>query len=324
MGFRLKTVGGRGMLGSTLRSEGRTVKQGSYSSDLRSGQRVTWAGMLVNAVLIICKFLAGIFGHSNALIADAVHSSSDFVTDVIVLVGIRIGRKAPDASHHFGHARIETIASALVGGCLTGVAVFIGYQAGIDIYHHTESHPTWLALTAAALSILAKESLYRYTVKVGRRIKSSAIVANAWHHRSDAFSSVAVLIGVAGALINPDWHILDAFAALFVAVFILKVGLEILWGAMREMVDTAPGEAEMARIHACILKVPGVMESHDVKVRSSGGFFLMQVHVVVNRTLTVAQGHRIAKEVEQCLASEFDSVGEVIVHVDPSNDGGEA
>jgi cation diffusion facilitator family transporter len=205
-----------------------------------SGERVTVIGVVANAFLIVLKFLAGIFGHSQALIADAIHSISDFFTDAVVLVGLRMGRKAPDEDHHFGHGRIETTASGIVGVSLLVVAVFIGYDASRDIYLHTESHPTWLAIAGAAISILVKEFLYRYTIIVGRRIKSAAVTANAWHHRSDALSSVAVLIGVTAAQIKPDWHILDAYAALLVTFFIVKVALEILRDALREITDTAP------------------------------------------------------------------------------------
>jgi cation diffusion facilitator family transporter len=146
----------------------------------------------------------------------------------VVLFGIKIGRKPPDKEHHFGHARIETLASAIVGLALIGTAVYLGIDAALNIHRHTESHPTGVALIGAGVSIALKEALYRYTVLIGRRLKSQLIVANAWHHRSDALSSVAVLLGVAGTLINPSWHILDAFAALIVSFFIIKVGFDIL------------------------------------------------------------------------------------------------
>ena len=143
------------------------------------GKNITWAGVAVNALLIALKFAAGVFGHSQALIADAVHSISDFFTDFVVILGLRFGRKPPDETHHFGHGRIETIASTVVGFALIGVAVFIGFSAGWDIYHHVEHRPTWIAIAAAALSIVVKEILYQYTVSVGRRIRSQAVIANA-------------------------------------------------------------------------------------------------------------------------------------------------
>ena len=187
---------------------------------VQAGRRVTLVGALVNGLLIVIKFTAGILGHSQALIADAVHSVSDLFTDVVVLIGIRMGRKAPDDKHQFGHARIETLSSAIVGLALIATALYLGLDAAANIYRHTEYHPTSLALAGAGLSIAVKEALYHYTVRTGRKIQSQLLVANAWHHRSDAFSSVAVLFGVAGTLINPAWHILDSFAALLVSFFI--------------------------------------------------------------------------------------------------------
>ena len=284
---------------------------------IREGRRITWIGVVANAFLIALKFAAGIFGHSQALIADAIHSISDFFTDAVVLVGLATGRKAPDADHHFGHARMETTASGVVGISLLLVAVFIGYDAAQDIYHHTESHPTWLAIVGAALSILVKEFLYRYTVLVGQRIKSPAVMANAWHHRSDALSSVAVLIGVTAAQMRPDWHILDAYAALLVSFFIVKVALDILRNMLREITDTAPEPEIIEKMTACIRGVPNVIGIHDLKARTVGGRYQLSVHVVVDPNLTVIEGHNAAREVERCLLSEIEDFGEVTVHIDP-------
>ena len=180
----------------------------------RAGHRVTWTGAGVNAFLVVLKLAGGLLGNSQALVADAVHSVSDFVTDAVVLIGLSLGRRAPDESHHFGHGRIETLASALVGLSLIGVAIGLGWRAGQDILAGGGSRPTWLAVVVAAVSVVAKEVLFQLTIRVGRRIHSPVVVANAWHHRSDALSSVAVLVGVGATLIRPDWHVLDAFAAL--------------------------------------------------------------------------------------------------------------
>jgi cation diffusion facilitator family transporter len=291
---------------------GQDLEQGG-----REGRKVTWLGVGVNALLVVGKLLAGIYGHSQALVADAAHSLSDFITDGVVLVGLKIGRSAPDPRHQFGHGRIETMAAFVVGAALMAAAAFLGYGALYDIATGAEHHPTWLALVAAAFSIAAKEGLYRVTVVVGKRIHSPAVMANAWHHRSDALSSVAVLLGVAGSLINPAWHSLDSWAALVVSLLVLKVGLEVLWGAVKEMADTAPGSEVMARISACALDVEGVRDIHDLKVRSAGGRHQMQLHIVVDGGLSVTQGHGIAKKVEVCLFDEIEGAGEVIVHVDP-------
>ena len=286
----------------------------------RAGQRVTWVGAFANALLIICKFTMGIFGHSQALIADAVHSVSDLFTDVIVLLGLRIGGKAPDEEHHFGHARIETLASAVVGLSLIATAIYLGIEAGLNIFRHAEYHPTNLALIGAGVSIAIKEGLYHYTVRVGRRIKNQLIVSNAWHHRSDSLSSVAVFIGVTGALIKPSWHILDAFAALLVSFFIVKVGLDILVKSLREFTDTAPSPEIISKISHCTKNVEGVLDTHDLKVRTSGGLYQIEAHIVVDGQLTVKEGHKIAKEVESCLVEEVEDLDRVIVLVDPAGE----
>jgi len=286
----------------------------------RVGRKVTLIGALANILLIALKFIAGVLGHSQALIADGVHSVSDLFTDVVVLVGLRLGRKAPDEGHPFGHGRVETLSSALVGMGLLGAAFYLGTEAALNIYHHSEHHPTALALGAAVISIVIKEALYRYTIRTGRVIKSTVLVANAWHHRSDALSSVAVLLGVAGALIKPNWHILDAYAALVVSFLIAKVGLEVLWGSIREFIDSAPKPEVLEKIRLCAAGVEGVIDLHDLKVRTSGGLFQMVLHVVIDGNLTVTQGHGIAKDVERCLEVEFEELSEVIVHVDPSSD----
>jgi cation diffusion facilitator family transporter len=283
----------------------------------RVGTSVTLVGIVANALLIFFKLAGGIFGRSQALIADAAHSVSDLFTDAVVLVGLKAGRKAADQDHPFGHARIETLSSAIVGLFLIGAALYLGIEAAFSIYRHTESHPTWLALGAAGMSIAVKEILYRYTAHVGRRIKSPVIMANAWHHRSDALSSVAVFFGVAGARINPSWHVLDAYAALIVSFLILKVGLETLWRSLKELTDTAPAPEVLDRIGRCIRSVDGVLGHHDMRVRSSGGLYQMEAHIVVVGSLTVIEGHRIAKEVESCLKEEIEDLNQVIIHVDP-------
>jgi len=285
-----------------------------------AGQRVTWVGAVANTLLIVLKFIAGILGHSQALIADAVHSVSDLFTDAIVLLGLRIGGKAPDEGHQFGHARIETLASAIVGLALIATALYLGIDAVLNIYRHTEYHPTKLALIGAGVSIVLKEALYHYTVRTGRRIKSQLIIANAWHHRSDALSSVAVLLGVTGTLINPSWYILDSFAALLVSFFIVKVGLAILKNSLREFTDTAPPSEILNKIIDCTRSVKGVHNMHDLRVRTSGGLYQMETHIVVDGQLTVTEGHKIAKAVENCLAEEIEDLDRVIVHVDPASE----
>lgn len=289
----------------------------SRSESASAGKVVTLVGVLINAFLVFFKFFAGVLGQSQALIADAVHSVSDLFTDVVVLLGLEVGRKAPDEKHPFGHGRIETLASAIVGLALMGTALYLGIQASLNIYQRAAYHPTRLALFAAATSIVLKEVLYQYTVRVGRRIKSPLITANAWHHRSDALSSVAVLLGVMGARIKPAWYILDAYAALIVSFFIIKVGLQTLINSLRELIDTAPPEEILDRIIQCARGVEGVIDIHDLRARSTGGFYQMEAHIVIDGRQTVTEGHRIAKAVEDCLLEEIDGLDRVTLHVDP-------
>jgi cation diffusion facilitator family transporter len=285
-----------------------------------AGKKVTLVGVGVNTLLILLKFVAGIAGNSQALIADAVHSISDLFTDAVVLVGLRISQKPPDKTHHFGHARLETLASTIVGLSLAATALYLGINASITIYHHKKYHPTLLALSGAVMSIVLKEALYHYTIRIARRIKSQLIVANAWHHRSDALSSIAVFIGVGATLIEPSWHILDAYAALLVSFFVVKVGLEILRDALREFTDTAPQPEVIGTIKQCALSVSGVSGTHDLRVRTSGGLYQMEIHIVVDGGLTVAEGHKIAKAVEKCLIEDVGNFSRIIIHVDPDGE----
>ena len=292
----------------------------SNSTSADTGGKVTLVGILVNTFLILLKLVTGIFGSSQGLIADAVHSISDLFTDTVVLIGIKISQKPPDKTHHFGHARIETLASFIVGMALIGTALYLGIEASLTIYRQTEYHPTGLALFGAGVSIGLKEVLYHYTIRTGRRIKSQLIVANAWHHRSDALSSVAVFVGIAGTQINPSWHILDAFAALLVSFFIVKVGLEILRDALREFTDTAPKPEIIGKIQQCALSVNGVVDTHDLRVRTSGGKYQMEIHIVVDGQQTVLEGHKIAKAVEGCLVEDVGNFDSITIHVDPAMD----
>jgi cation diffusion facilitator family transporter len=287
------------------------------SDDLTSGLTVTGVGMLVNIVLVGLKMTAGWLARSQALIADGVHSLSDLLSDLVVLLGLKWGRKEEDKSHPFGHGRIETVAGMLTGLLLVITGVALAYRAVTAIYNHTESTPGLAAIIAAFVSIVLKEGLYWYTVRVGRRINSLALIANAWHHRTDALSSVAVLIGVTGAYLSPAWHMADAYAALVVTFFIIKVGIELMWSAAKEVIDTAPDEAALAQVKQTAMNVPGVKQTHDIRARLSGGRIFVEIHIVVDPDLTVQAGHEIADVVKNRLLTDVPGMARVIVHVDP-------
>jgi len=287
---------------------------------LREGRTVTLAGAGVNALLIIVKAVGGIIGNSTGLIADAFHSISDLFTDIIVLAGITIGGREPDATHHFGHARFETFSSLAVGITLLAIGVSIGGKAALNITLGTVHHPASPTLVIAALSILLKELMYRWTIHVGRRIASMALIANAWHHRSDALSSVAVFIGLLGTLIHPSWYILDDWAALIVSVLILKAGMETGKSAFDELTDKAPAPNIVTDIRNRIIAVPGIDEVHDLRIRRSGGRYQMEVHIGVNGALSVTEGHSLAEEAERIIRATYPRAEHVAVHVEPTGE----
>ena len=286
-------------------------------SDLTAGMRVTWVGMVVNIFLSIIKISAGVFGNSQALVADGIHSLSDLLSDLVVMLGLKWGRKGEDEDHPFGHARIETVAGLITGIILIATGIGLAYQSIDAIYQHQHSSPGYFAIIAAFVSVILKEWLYWYTVVVGHRIKSLALIGNAWHHRSDALSSVAVLIGVTGAHFSPAWGMADAYAALVVTFFVLKVGAELMWTAAKEVIDTAPDEAVMKQLIETAMSVDGVRQTHDIRARLSGGQVFAEVHIVVNPDLTVRAGHDIAATVKHRLLTEVPQMARVIVHVDP-------
>ncbi|MBU2489124.1 MAG: cation diffusion facilitator family transporter [Proteobacteria bacterium] len=284
-----------------------------------AGTRITLVGLVVNILLAGLKFAVGILTGSQALVADAVHSLSDLFTDFVVLFGLAAGRRKADVRHHFGHARVETMASAVVSLTLAGVAVFIGLDAAKTILSGVAAAPGWTAALAAAVSIGSKEILYRYTVAAGRKIQSKAVVANAWHHRSDALSSVAVLIGILAAQIREDWAVADSWAAVVVALLILRVGISMFCDALAEFMDRAPEPEVVHRIARCVRETPGVLGLHDLKVRTSADRYQKQVHIMVDGNITVNEGHRIAREVEACLFRNFRELVEITVHMDPKD-----
>jgi cation diffusion facilitator family transporter len=286
-------------------------------SQYEQGKLVTLVGMGVNLVFIALKIWGGIHARSQALIADGIHSVSDLFSDAVVLLGLRLGRRSEDEQHHFGHRRIETLASFIVGMMLCAAALAMARSAGLDIIRGRHAEPGVLALVIAAVSIVAKEALYRYTMAVGMRIESPALVSNAWHHRSDALSSIAVLIGVAGARLEPGWQILDAWAAIVVSLLIIKMGVSFIVSSLKELVDTAPDQHIVNMINLCARKVEGVENIHDVRARTSGGKVFVEVHVEVDGKLTVREGHDVAKEVERCLIGEVPQMEKAIIHVDP-------
>ncbi len=293
------------------------TKQEQYVKD---GFKVTIVGIVANLVLVALKIYAGIVGKSQALIADGIHSLSDLLSDFVVLVGLKWGHQEADDNHPFGHGRIETISSMVIGILLIAAGGGIVFNAVTALYEHQKAQPTLLTLIIAFLSIAIKEAMYWYTLLAGKRMKSMLLIANAWHHRTDALSSVAVLIGIGGVYLNPNWYLADSLASLFVTYFILRVGGQMVWHALKEVVDTAPDKEVLENIKNVAQEVDGVLNAHDIHSRFSGGQIFSEIHIVVDPEITVREGHDIADNVEATVLEKIDDLVRVIVHVDPEID----
>jgi cation diffusion facilitator family transporter len=283
-------------------------------------RQITWVGIWVNLVLSILKILAGVFGASRALIADGIESGADIVTSLVMVVGSRFWSAPPDAGHPYGHRRIETILTLGIGLVvgIVGVSVVAGALSALHSGDH--SHPTLLAFAVAVLSVVGKEILYQWSAREGRKIRSMSVVANAWHHRSDAISSIPVVISVGAVQVLPGWTFLDAVGALVAGAFILKACAGIAWPALREMADTGATKATLDKLTALALGVAGVDSIHDLRTRYVGSSIQVDLHVVVDPAITVLQGHAIGDEVVRRLKAEGPDVLDVLVHVDPGPD----
>lgn len=291
------------------------------AGDLRFGaiRHVTVVGAVVNAVLTVIKLGFGYFAHSQALIADGLHSLSDLTSDFLLLFAAHHATRDADEDHPYGHGRIETVFGILQGSILGAFALGIGYDAGQRLFEPERLlQPAPIALIVAAISVLTKEALYRYTIRAARRLRSNMLRGNAWDHRSDAISSVIVIVGVAGTLAGLPY--LDALAAVGVALMILKVSLGLIWQSLRELIDTALDAREVARIRGKILQVGGVRRMHMLRTRKSGGDALVDVHIQVDPTLSVSEGHQIGEKVRGDLITEIEEVADVTVHIDPEDD----
>lgn len=280
-------------------------------------RKITWIGLVANILLSACKFAAGYFGRSQAVIADAVHSLSDTVTDVAVIAGSHYWGRPPDETHPYGHRRVETLVAVFIGVMLAAAGAAIGWDAIATLHRHHESRPAWVAVGVACLSIVSKEILYRWTAACGKKIKSPALAANAWHHRSDAISSIPVVVAVAGAILFPSWSFLDHVGAAVVSLFIIQAGLSILWPGLRELIDSGAPETVRREIARIACDHSGVIQVHDIRTRFISASIQVDLHIVVDGDLSVREGHAIAKEVEQRLVDRVPEIIDVVVHVDP-------
>jgi len=284
--------------------------------------KVTMVGGAVNVVLLLFKFVAGIVGHSAAMVADAVHSLSDFVTDVIVLVFVHISGKPKDKSHDYGHGKFETLAMTVIGLALLVVAIGIVYSGMtkiIDWANGTDLEaPGMLALWAALLSIVLKEGVYRYSMVKARELNSQAVEANAWHHRSDALSSLGTAIGIGGAIfLGKRWTVLDPIASVVVGMFIVKVAIDLLRRGIGDLMEQSLPDAVEEEMLQMVGAIPGVVEPHNLRTRRIGNHYAIELHIRMDGDISLRESHDKASEVEDMLRNRYGEDTHVAVHVEP-------
>lgn len=285
-------------------------------------RKVTVVGIVINAVLVALKLFFGYWGQSDALVADGYHSMSDFITDFIVIAFVAASYKKADKGHPYGHGKFETIATVLIGFILLGVGAFIGVEGLSTLMGFINGEelprPDIWTLYIAIASIGLKEYCYRYTMRYSRKLNSSALAANAWHHRSDAISSVATLIGVSFAIfLGAQWRIMDPIASMVIAVMICASAVKIAMPPLNELLETSLPEETIKKMEQCISAVPGVEKVHNLRARRNGHSSIIDVNIHVNPNITVKAGHEIATEVENRLIKEFGTDLIIYVHTEP-------
>ena len=285
--------------------------------------RITLAGSIVNVVLLVFKFAAGILGHSAAMIADAIHSLSDFLTDIIVIVFVRLSSKPADHDHDYGHGKYETLATSVIGLALAVVAVLIGWDGIEKIVYVLQGNrlesPGIIALWAALLSITLKEWIFRATRKVANEVKSKALEANAWHHRSDALSSVGTAIGIGGAVMLGDgWAILDPIAAIVVCVLIIVTAFRIIRQASGELLEESLPKETEDRIEQIVYQDTLVSDIHKLHTRRIGNIIAIEMHLRMPAGITLAESHVHATAIEQSLKTEFGKGTHIMLHIEPT------
>lgn len=285
--------------------------------------KVTIVGSIVNFLLLVFKFFAGIAGHSAAMLADAVHSLSDFITDIVVIVFVRIAGKPEDKGHDYGHGKYETLATAIIGLLLLCVGFGIFWNGASSIYTFLRGgqleSPGVVALVAALVSIVSKEILYQYTVIQGKKLNSQAVIANAWHHRSDALSSIGTAIGIGGAILLGDhWQVLDPVAAVVVSFFIMKVSVRLLIPCVDELLEKSLPEDVEKEIEQTVLSFPGVSQPHHLRTRRIGNYYAIELHVRMDGKITLEEAHSTATAIENKLKEMFGKGTHVGIHVEPT------
>ena len=289
------------------------------SERYRETKRATLIGAAVDLGLGVTKIVVGKLAFSQSLIADGVHSLSDLVTDALVVWAAKEAHREPDADHPYGHQRIETVATISLGLLLAIVAVAIGFNAISGVIRQEPLHtPTFWSFAVAAVSVLSKETIYQYTMRVADRIQSDLLRSNAWHSRSDALSSIVVIIGVGGSMLGLIY--LDAIAAVIVALMIVYVALKMIWQGVTELIDTGIGADQLSAIRNAALQIEGVTDIHDLRTRRMGSDIFLDGHVLVDPRLSVSEGHRIGDAVHAGLKRNFENLADITIHIDAEDD----
>lgn len=285
--------------------------------------RVTLVGSVVNLLLVVVKAVAGIVGHSAAMISDAVHSLSDFITDIVVLIFVRISGRPQDEDHDYGHGKYETIATLLIGLALAAAAIGIVVSGAAKLAHWLQGEqlpsPGKLALWAALVSIVTKEILYQYTRIKGRRLDSPALEANAWHHRSDALSSIGAAIGIGGAILLGDrWTVLDPLASIVVGAMLMKVAWDVLKNSVNELTESSLPEETEREIEEIITSFPDVTDPHNLRTRRIGNRIAVEAHIRMDGDLPLKEVHARASDIERKLRERFGAGTHVTLHTEPA------
>ena len=287
--------------------------------------KVTIVGGLVNLFLLIFKFVAGIVGHSGAMIADATHSLSDFITDIIVLIFVKLGNRPKDKSHDYGHGKYETLAMTIIGIALMIVAVGIIFEGAKKIAFWANGgaleEPGMLAFWAAIVSIVMKEAVYRYSIIKAKKLNSKAVEANAWHHRSDALSSLGTAVGIGGAIFFGErWEILDPIASVIVGAVLVKVAFELLRDGFGDLMEQSLPDKVENEILQMVNELPGVTAPHNLRTRRIGNHYAIEIHIMMDGDISLREAHDKATEVEEVLREHYGKETHVAVHVEPIED----
>lgn len=288
----------------------------------KSIYKITIIGSITNLLLVIFKFIAGILGQSAAMVADAVHSLSDFITDIVVIAFIRISGKPRDESHQYGHGKFETLATLIIGFILLIIGTGIAYNGITDIISVIRGNslptPRLLALIVALLSIISKEILYQYTYHQGKKTKSSVVIANAWHHRSDAFSSIGTAIGIGGAIILGDkWAVLDPIAAFIVSLFIIKIAFTLMKPAISELMEESLPEEVEKEITSVVGTFPEVHQLHNLHTRKIGNKYAIEFHIRMDGQTTLEKAHETISDIEKKLREHYGIQTHIMIHMEP-------